>query len=145
MPDQGISIGGDWTGVYDYGDGGPDFGGDAVPFTAMLFDLRGVIWGSIREPNRLAAIPSRELFADISGSRRSREVVFTKTYEGAPPGYEMPVAYAGQISSGGQRIEGRWTIRAPLGDISGPFVMNRLRGVALTRATERSREVEVLR
>ncbi len=120
MPSEVTSIGGDWTGVFDY----DADGAEAVAFTAMVFDIRGVIWGTTQERNSFSPVPTTELFADITGTRIGREVTFTKTYQGPPPGGEYPVAYAGHVSANGRRIEGRWKITGPFA-VEGPFVMNR--------------------
>ncbi len=121
MAEHGPGIGGDWTGVYDYGEGFDE----AVPFSAMLFDIAGAVWGTTEEPNSFAPGDGKILLADVSGTRSGREVRFRKTYRNSPPGGEYPVDYAGLVTNDGTRIEGRWQISAPGGILSGPFVMNR--------------------
>lgn len=131
MTSKPASVAGDWTGVYDYGEGFDD----AVPFTAMLFDVAGAVWGQTRERNGLdPEISGETLRADISGRRSGREVIFTKTYQGSPVGGEFPITYAGLLSGDGRRIEGRWTIPAMGPDMTGPFRMDRIPGAASRRA-----------
>ncbi|MBV7394670.1 hypothetical protein [Mameliella sediminis] len=134
MQGQGLDLSGDWTGVYDYG----HEGAEAVPFTASLFDVCGVVWGTTLEPNSFAPEAGAELEAEISGSRSAREVHFRKAYFARPRGGEDPVHYSGHVSADGNRIEGRWTIRGPGYAISGPFVMNRIKGAA-ARASRRAK------
>lgn len=130
MAAKPASVAGDWTGVFDYGEGFDD----AVPFTAMLFDVAGAVWGSMDEPNSFAPEAGKVLTASLSGSRSAREVLFTKTYDGPPLGGEFPVTYAGLLSRDNRRIEGRWTIPAFGPEKSGPFVMNRKPGITVVRA-----------
>jgi hypothetical protein len=125
MTGTGVSIGGDWTGVYDYGANQ----GDPVPFTAMLFDIRGAVWGTITEPNTFVADAGDNLVSDVNGIRSGQEVRFTKTYQGRPSGGEYAIAYTGLVSAGGNRIEGEWRLATPFGSRNGPFVMNRAPGV----------------
>lgn len=134
---SGLSIGGDWTGVFDYdGDGG-----DPVAFTAKLSDVIGVIWGETAEPNSFAPGEGTELYADISGMRSGREVHFRKVYEGAPKGGEYPVEYFGHVNADGTHISGRWRIHAGVSSIAGPFVMDRPKSASATREkTGRARE-----
>ena len=125
------SVAGDWTGVFDYGEGFDE----AVAFTAMLFDVGGAIWGTSDEPNSIdPAVSGYVLTAQISGRRSGREVTFTKTYDGPPIGGEFPITYAGLLSADNRRIEGRWSIPAYGSEKSGPFVMNRKPGITVVRA-----------
>ena len=124
MQQRGTTLGGHWTGVYDYDDDARD----AVPFTAALFDIAGAVWGTSREPNSFAPGQGEALDAEINGTRSGKEVRFRKVYVGAPAGGEYPVEYAGHVTAGGNRVEGRWVIRAPQGPLGGPFVMNRVPG-----------------
>ncbi|MEZ5714147.1 MAG: hypothetical protein R3D85_02585 [Paracoccaceae bacterium] len=134
-----MDLSGDWTGVYDYGGDGPD----AVPFTATLIDVGGVIWGDTQEPNSFAPSAGPELIAEISGTRSGAELRFRKAYLGNPEGGDDPIHYAGHVSAGGKRIEGRWRINAPGGAIGGPFVMTRIGGVAVSRGLSRKAAVTV--
>ena len=126
MTGRGLTLAGHWTGVYDYEDGSDT--GDAVPFTASLFDVAGAVWGTAREPNTFAPGAGAALDSEINGTRSVSEVRFRKTYVGALPKSTLPVDYAGHVTADGNRVEGRWEIR--LGDtvIGGPFVMNRTAG-----------------
>jgi len=131
MTPKPASVAGDWTGVFDYGDGFED----AVPFTAMLFDVVGAVWGQTTERNSIDPdISGATLTASVSGRRSGREVIFTKAYDGPPVGGEFPIIYAGLLSGDGKRIEGRWHIPAMGDDYSGPFRMDRTPGQAVSRA-----------
>jgi hypothetical protein len=66
-------------------------------------------------------------FAMLSGSRKGSAVTFVKTYDGAGPEYENPVAYDGALNDDATEIEGRWQIR---GLLSGRFLMIRSSGKA---------------
>jgi len=132
MEQKPASVAGDWTGVFDYGEGFDD----AVPFTAMLFDVAGAIWGQTSEVNTFAPEADKTLTAAVSGSRSGREVLFTKTYDGPPLGGEFPVTYAGYLSSDGKRIEGRWRIPAFGDEKAGPFRMDRRPGEVVARAAQ---------
>ncbi len=124
MQSRPTSLAGNWTGVFDYDD--PDT--DAVPFTASLFDVAGAVWGTTREPNSFAPGAGEALDAEVNGTRTGAEVTFRKVYTPQPPNGEDPVLYSGHVVADGQRVEGRWEIRHPVGTIGGPFVMNRERG-----------------
>ena len=123
MQDRGTSLGGHWTGVYDYDDDSVE----TVAFTASLFDVAGAVWGTACEPNSFAPGMGAALDAEINGTRTGREVRFRKCYVPAPPSGEYPVDYAGHVAAGGDRVEGRWVISTPYGKTGGPFVMNRAR------------------
>lgn len=128
MEPRGLTLTGDWTGVYDYADAGAT--SDAVPFVAILFDVAGAVWGTTRELNTFLPADGIELTADINGTRSGREVQLRKSYLGAPPGGELPITYAGRVSPDGNRIEGRWQILTPRGLVRGAFVMNRKPGLS---------------
>ena len=112
------SLAGEWTGVYDY-TGSQD---EAVPFTASLFDVGGVIWGVTQEPNTFAPGGSGDLHAAINGQRSGQEVQFRKEYDDVP-GHDLPIRYVGRISASGDRVEGTWGIPAAGIENGGPFVM----------------------
>lgn len=132
-----MDLSGDWTGVFDYGLEGRD----AVPFTATLMDVGGVVWGETQEPNTFAQDAGDELTAEVSGTRSRLEVHFRKAYLGSPKGGRDPIHYTGHISAGGKRIEGQWRINVPGVPFGGPFVMTRITGVEVTR--EATKEAEV--
>ena len=132
-----MDLSGDWTGVFDYGLEGRD----AVPFTATLMDVGGVVWGETQEPNTFAQDAGDELIAEVSGTRSRMEVHFRKAYLGSPKGGRDPIHYTGHISAGGKRIEGQWRINVPGVPFGGPFVMTRITGVEVTR--EATKEAEV--
>ena len=126
MSQRGMTLTGDWTGVYDYSQNAAE----PVSFQASLFDVAGVLWGTMQEPNTFAPILETELSADVQGMRMGREVSFRKTYQGNPVGGEEPIDYFGYVSADGTRIEGRWQIGvvgAVFGQpaFGGPFVMTR--------------------
>ncbi len=133
-----MDLSGNWTGVFDYGLGGQD----AVPFTARLTDVGGVVWGETLEPNTFARNAGPELRAEVSGSRSGLELHFRKAYHGKPRGGAHPIHYTGHISAGGRRIEGRWRINLPDVPFGGPFVMTRIPGLEVTREIARQAEVE---
>lgn len=133
-----MNLSGDWTGVYDYGLEGQD----AVPFTATVIDVGGVVWGDTQEPNTFARGAGPELMAEISGTRSGFELHFRKAYLGNPEGGEYPIHYAGHVLVGGKRIEGNWRINMPGTTFGGPFVMTRITGVAVSREFAKTAEVE---
>ena len=133
-----MDLSGDWTGVYDYGLEGQD----AVPFTATLIDVGGVIWGDTQEPNTFALDAGPELIAEISGTRSGAELHFRKAYLGNPKGGDYPIHYTGHVSAGGKRIEGSWRINVPGVPLSGPFVMTRITGIAVSRGVAKKAAVE---
>lgn len=116
-----ISLSGDWTGVYDYSDA-PDF--DPVTFYASLTDVAGVIWGTSLE--RSTAPDSDDMLeAALNGSRSGREVRFRKVYTSDMHGGELPIDYAGTLSTDGNRITGTWRFFVTGTKTTGPFIMNR--------------------
>jgi hypothetical protein len=70
---------------------------------------------------------SDTVYATLSGSRHGNVVTFIKSYDGAGPDYQNPVAYEGALNGDATEIEGRWTIR---GLFSGTFLMIRSAGKA---------------
>jgi len=136
MQRRGLTLTGDWTGVFDYADAGET--ADAVPFVASLFDVAGAIWGTTQEPNTFVPGAAAEIAAEVNGTRSGREVRLRKVYVGAPTGADLPIDYAGHVSADGNRIEGRWQIVDLGRRISGAFVMNRKPGekAVITRSVE---------
>lgn len=130
-----LNLSGAWTGVYDYSD--MDRG--AVSFTADLTDIAGAVWGDVTEPNSFSPIAAKTLQAVLSGTRSGYEVTFAKDYTGDVPGGEHTVHYAGIISDDGRRITGSWRIYL----LSGPFVMNKVRGEAIARLQRITEEAKV--
>ncbi|THH38586.1 hypothetical protein E4Z66_03170 [Aliishimia ponticola] len=124
MTRKALSLSGEWTGVFDYANT-PD---EAVTFTASLTDVAGVIWGTTCERNSFSPIAARDLSASLSGMRSGYEVRFRKEYMGDVPGGEDIISYVGHVSEDGNRISGDWRIAIPGVNVSGPFVMNRVRG-----------------
>ena len=139
MQSRGTSLGGHWTGVYDYDNEDQE----AVPFNASLFDVAGAVWGTSQEPNSFAPGFAEALDAEINGTRSGKEVRFRKTYIGAPPNGEYPVQYAGHVNAKGNRVEGRWVIDTPFGKIGGPFVMDRDGGAPVVRTEAVAAVIEV--
>ena len=137
MPSPSLSLSGPWTGVYDHNNSAQE----AVSFTADLTDIAGAVWGDIEEPNSFSPTAAKVLAASVSGMRSGYEVTFEKTYIGEVPGGEFPVFYAGTMSRNGQRISGTWKIRGPW-PASGPFVMNRIKGQAVSRVLALETEAE---
>ena len=139
MQSRGTSLGGHWTGVYDYDNEDQE----AVPFNASLFDVAGAVWGTSQEPNSFAPGFAEALDAEINGTRTGKEVRFRKTYVGVPPNGEYPVQYLGHINARGNRVEGRWVIVTPFGKIGGPFVMDRDGGAPVVRTEAVAAVIEV--
>lgn len=133
-----LTLSGDWTGVYDYADT-PD---EAVPFTAALTDVGGVVWGTTQEPNTFSQAVSHDLHATVSGVRSGPEVRFRKVYDGRAENHE-PIIYSGHLSPDGNRIEGRWRIASGTASFHGPFVMNRLPGARTETALHLRATIEV--
>lgn len=136
-----LDLSGVWTGVYDYANAPLD----AVPFTAALTDVGGVIWGTVTEPNTFPDASRDELEAALNGMRAGREMRFRKEYTPMIRGGELPIDYVGHVSPGGNRIEGKWRIPMARITFGGPFVMNRTGGVSAARELARKATVEVPR
>jgi hypothetical protein len=109
-----------WHGLYTYASG------RTVTFVATLIESGSHLGGSTHEPCAAAGFGSTA-FAILSGGRKGNAVTFVKTYDGAAPEYENPVAYDGALNGDATEIEGRWQIR---GLLSGRFLMIRSSGKA---------------
>jgi len=108
-----------WEGKYEYP---ADTGQNPVTFTLVLIQDGGRVTGMIREPNTFGQQPDPWLHATFDGRYSSRELSFTKTYDGTA-GASHDVEYKGQISADGDSVErGTWTIP---GSISGTFTLKR--------------------
>jgi hypothetical protein len=109
-----------WHGLYTYASG------RTVTFVATLIESGSHLGGSTHEPCATTGLGTMA-FAMLSGSRKGSAVTFVKTYDGAGPEYENPVAYDGALNDDATEIEGRWQIR---GLLSGRFLMIRSSGKA---------------
>ena len=132
MSDGAQNLTGVWNGLYTYP------GGMSVAFVATLIEAGSHLSGSIHEPCVAAICLSDTMYATLSGSRQGNAVTFIKTYDGAGPDYQNPVAYEGRLNGDATEIEGRWIIR---GLLSGTFLMIRSAGRAET--VERKAEEKV--
>jgi hypothetical protein len=110
-----------WHGLYTYASG------RTVTFVATLIESGSHLGGSIHEPCASRIGFSSTVYAMLSGGRKGNAVTFVKTYDGAGPEYENPVAYDGALNGDATEIEGRWQIR---GLLSGRFLMIRSSGKA---------------
>ena len=117
-----------WDGVYSY-PAVPD-AGPTTPFLADISEVGGRISGTIIEPNEFRPGTAH---ATIIGHRAGNVVEFSKSYHGAGPEYDEPVAYTGQLSDDGTLITGHWMMQ----EWSGPFEMVRQ---AKVEALEEARE-----
>jgi hypothetical protein len=108
-----------WEGRYEYP---AETGQGPVTFTLVLIQDGGRVTGMIREPNTFGERPDPWLHATFDGRYSSRELSFTKTYDGTA-GASHDVEYKGQITADGDSVErGTWTIP---GSLSGTFMLRR--------------------
>ena len=107
-------LSGEWRGIYNYPSLYPP-----NSFEASIRDSGGVITGVIRQPGEFFEPAGLVQHAVIEGSREGGTVRFVKMYDDL----SRPTPhYSGRIQSGGDEIEGEWTIP---GDWSGTFLMVR--------------------
>jgi hypothetical protein len=125
MSEQGkVNLTGIWNGLYTY----PQLG-KSVSFVATLIETVSWLSGSTHEPCVFGDGVGSTLYASLLGSRRSRSVLFRKTYESASPDYSL-VEYEGTLSGDGNEISGRWAISPGW---SGSFLMIRSGGQSASR------------
>ena len=111
-----VDLSGDWAGMFSYPAMFPP-----NEFQAVLRDTGGVVTGLITQPREVFDMPGPPREAVIEGQRAGNRLSFIKIYDDL----ERPtVHYQGTIQSGGDEIEGIWTIP---GDWSGTFMMVRAR------------------
>lgn len=125
-----LNLSGTWHGLYSY-----PRRRDPVPFTAMLIETASWLRGATEETVAVGAA-SVTMRTTMDGRRTGHAVTLLKLYDGSHRGYDT-VHYAGEVSSDGTEIQGRWTV--PNGR-SGSFLMIRSNGpaaVATRTATER--------
>jgi hypothetical protein len=127
-------VGGVWSGWYDYS---PGHGRTA--FSCTLDERGGVVTGSTLEDG-----PTGELCGLIEGSVSVGYLSFVKRYVGAPPGYDHPILYSGEINAACTQVSGQWVIevRGPglFGArlrVDGAFAMRRV-SQALSLSRERT-------
>jgi hypothetical protein len=129
---QTENLTGVWQGLYTY-----LVGGASVSFVATLIESGRVLSGSIHEPRSFGVPLGETVYATLLGSRSDSAVSFTKTYQGAGPGYGR-VEYEGTLSGDRTEIEGVWTIpRAG----SGKFLMVRSAGKTAAIKQKKSERV----
>ena len=109
-------LSGHWIGMFSYPAEFPPNN-----FEAELRDTGGLVNGLINQPREIFELPGPPRQAVIEGQHRGGVLSFIKFYDDL----ERPtVHYSGVIQSGGDEIEGTWTIP---GDWSGTFMMVRAR------------------
>ena len=116
--DSDIDLTGQWSGLFNYPDGGP-----ATPFEAELRESAGCVTGTTTEPGDTIASAGQILHAVIDGRRDGSSVRFLKMYDGAIQDYDV-VHNEGVVHADGDEIDGRWTVP---GIWSGTFLMVRTR------------------
>jgi hypothetical protein len=110
-----IDLSGLWLGSFSY----PAGQGPTTPFMARLVDAGGALSGETVEPNTIG-LSAETLDAFIVGRRDGASVDFTKTYDGAADAAHS-IDYVGQLSEGGNRIAGVWSME----EMDGTFEMYR--------------------
>ncbi len=115
MASMPTDLSGQWDGHFAY----PAGDGPVTPFLAHLTQRGARFSGMIIEPDLYSPGASTE--ATLIGVISGDAVDFTKTYRKASRGYENPVDYVGQLSDGGDRISGMWSLL----DMNGTFEMTR--------------------
>jgi len=111
------SLTGVWDGVFSY----PRVY-KPTPFTAILFEVRSSLSGTIHEVSTSGRMAGQRLDAMVEGSRSANEVRFVKIYPPGASNHGRPIDYVGLVNADATEIEGTWTIR---GDWSGKFLMIR--------------------
>ncbi len=119
-----FDLSGQWGGIYNYPSLYPP-----NSFEATIRDSGGHITGVIVQPGEFFEPSGIVQHAVIEGSREGGTLRFVKIYDdlGRPTPH-----YHGVILSGGDEIEGEWTIP---GDWSGTFLM--IRGGRASHAEKR--------
>ncbi len=104
-----LRLTGAWYGTYAYPDNGA--GQPTVRFRLNLVQDGSKISLNVKEPKTFGGEDAPFLFAFGTGQYdpSSREIKFTKTYDGAS-GASHSVEYTGTISEDGNKIEGTWDI-----------------------------------
>lgn len=108
-----ISLTGAWYGTYHY----PGEGLAPVKFRLFIVQIGERISASTKEPNTFwendpnvdRDAPFLYAFCNGTYDPSSRELKFTKTYDGAA-GASHSVEYSGAVSEDGAKIEGNWNI-----------------------------------
>lgn len=126
---------GQWTGLYNYPNGGRP-----VPFEAVLRDNGGAVTGTTTEVSDLPGRRGDTLRAVIDGHREGNAIRFLKMYE-ADENYDA-VHYQGTVHDDGNEIDGRWEIP---GVWSGTFLMIRAAGAEESIVVETEAPVEMPR
>jgi len=111
-----IDLSGRWNGFYNYPDGSPPTG-----FEAVIRDTGGLISGITTEPGDSPDCFGMILQAVIEGRRDGASVRFTKMYDYLERAADI-VHYDGVVQADGDEIEGTWDIH---NDWSGTFLMVR--------------------
>jgi len=116
--DVDFDLSGQWSGLYNYPIPAPP-----TSFEAVIRDTGGLITGETSEAGDTPDCAGQLLHALIEGRREGARVHFVKVYDHLGRAAN-PITYDGQVLSGGDEIEGRWTIP---GIWSGTFMMVRAR------------------
>jgi hypothetical protein len=130
-------LSGRWHGFYSYGAAAPA-NGHPCAFEAELRDHGGELVGVSFEIAAFGPRPGSTLTASVEGRRNGSAVDFAKTYDEVALA-RYSIHYAGTLASGGNEIEGRWSIP---GENSGTFLMVREGGA---EAEEERHAAEELR
>jgi hypothetical protein len=109
-------LSGHWVGMFNYPAEFPPNN-----FEAELRDSGGLVTGVITQPREVFDIAGPPRQAVVDGHRTGSQLSFVKIYDDLE---RDTVHYSGTIQSGGDEIEGTWTIP---GDWSGTFMMVRAR------------------
>lgn len=112
-----------WRGTYHYlerAEGVAKF----IGFTMLVLHRGNEVTGLITESNTFGAETSPNLHATFKGrfNQNSRELIFTKTYDGTGQ-IEHVVQYRGQLGEDGTSGSGKWQIRA---DWGGEFKLEKI-------------------
>ena len=115
-PEANKSLTGVWNGMYTYPNSG-----EPVFFVATLIEAGNFISGTTHETTATMDASKKTLYAMLSGTRGSGNVLFTKSYDGTA-GWNHKVEYDGALNGEATEIEGQWNIN---GLLQGRFMMMR--------------------
>lgn len=96
-----------WSGWYDYAGLS-----EPVSFTAWFDETRGILSGTILEPNTFGDPSLDDLHADITGAREGYDVAFIKLYRPDQGAHGQDIRYEGVADSDFNRVRGVWSIDA---------------------------------
>jgi hypothetical protein len=134
---QPTDLTGYWSGEYWYDAGH----GTLAQFAAHISDAGGSFDGTTLETANFGLGP-RELTAVISGSRDAATVEFIKRYDTGQRIHRSPIFYAGAVNADLKQIQGIWTLKLLMGQLSGGFRMQRGSHGAKAAVTRRAKVPE---